>query len=361
MLADVKNDLMYLLNILEYIGKIQKYTEKIDSHEEFYEINDQMNFNGSINLLANIGENVSRISNELKAEYTEMEWRQIKNFRNKIVHDYVGIDIILTYDIIKNDLSKLQQKIEEIIKIKTFCSRDHIRFIHAIIWLTTYGMGRLRLDLRRVLQRNYADGRILERSVVMIAYFRKQLDTIADSLTSLPDEDFRKLADSCTGILKKGGKIIASGLGKNVPVCEKFVGTMNSLGMDARFLHTNSAVHGDIGMVSPNDIALILSKSGDTIESIILAEHLLVRGAETWYVSFNKKGKLSSMLERGIVLRLKEEGDPWNIVPNNSTTVYLMLLQGLAIQIADSMNIQLHDFKINHPGGGIGEKLKDIS
>jgi uncharacterized protein with HEPN domain len=118
MLADVRNDLMYLLNILEYVGKIRKYTEKIDSPEEFYEINDQMNFNGSINLLANIGENVSRISSELKAEYAEIEWQQIKDFRNKIVHDYVGIDLILTYDIIKNDLAKLQQKIEEIIKAK---------------------------------------------------------------------------------------------------------------------------------------------------------------------------------------------------------------------------------------------------
>ncbi|MDR1301692.1 MAG: DUF86 domain-containing protein [Treponema sp.] len=118
MLADIRNDLMYLLNILEYIGKIQKYTEEIDSPEEFYEKNDQMNFNGSINLLANIGENVSRISNELKVEYTEIEWQQIKDFRNKIVHDYVGIDLILTYDIIKNDLTKLQEKIEKIIKVK---------------------------------------------------------------------------------------------------------------------------------------------------------------------------------------------------------------------------------------------------
>jgi uncharacterized protein with HEPN domain len=64
MLVDVKNDLMYLLNILEYIGKIQKYTEETNSPEELYEINDQMNFNGSINLLANIGENVLRISVE---------------------------------------------------------------------------------------------------------------------------------------------------------------------------------------------------------------------------------------------------------------------------------------------------------
>jgi uncharacterized protein with HEPN domain len=118
MLANIKNDLMYLLNILEYIGKIQKYTEEINSPEKLYELNDQLNFNGSINLLANIGENVSRISNELKEEYAEIEWQQIKDFRNKIVHDYVGIDLILTYDIIKNDLNNLQPRIEEIIKTK---------------------------------------------------------------------------------------------------------------------------------------------------------------------------------------------------------------------------------------------------
>jgi uncharacterized protein with HEPN domain len=110
---------MYLLNILEYIGKIQKYTEEINSPEEFYETNDQLNFNGSINLLANIGENISRISSGLKAEHGEIEWRQIKDFRNKIIHDYTGIDLILTYDIIENDLIKLQEKIEEIIKVKT--------------------------------------------------------------------------------------------------------------------------------------------------------------------------------------------------------------------------------------------------
>ncbi|MDR1232134.1 MAG: DUF86 domain-containing protein [Spirochaetaceae bacterium] len=83
MLADIRNDLMYLLNILEYIGKIQKYTEKINSPEEFYEINDQLNFNGSINLLANIGENATRISSELKEKHSEIEWRQIRGFRNK--------------------------------------------------------------------------------------------------------------------------------------------------------------------------------------------------------------------------------------------------------------------------------------
>ncbi|MDR2171406.1 MAG: DUF86 domain-containing protein [Planctomycetaceae bacterium] len=118
MFAKIKNDLLYLLNILEHIGKIQKYTENANSPDEFYELNEQLNFNATINLLANIGENISKISNELKTEYPEIEWRQIKDFRNKIIHNYVGIDFILTYNIIKHDLKKLQPKFEEIIKTK---------------------------------------------------------------------------------------------------------------------------------------------------------------------------------------------------------------------------------------------------
>jgi uncharacterized protein with HEPN domain len=118
MLANVKNDLLYLLNILEYIGKIGKYTVGTKSPEELYELNEQLNLNATINLLANIGENVSKISNELKMEYKEIEWQRIKDFRNKIVHDYVSIDLVITYDIIEKELPKLQSGVEKIIKTK---------------------------------------------------------------------------------------------------------------------------------------------------------------------------------------------------------------------------------------------------
>ena len=158
--------------------------------------------------------------------------------------------------------------------------------------------------------------------------------------------------------MNKGGKVIASGLGKNVPICEKFVGTMNSLGMDARFLHTNTAVHGDLGIVEENDIVLLLSKSGNTVETILLANYLKERGTEVWLLTFNENSKLLNSVSHYLLLRLINEGDPWDIVPNNSTTVYLILLQGLAMQLADRKGITLNDFKRNHPGGGIGAKLR---
>ncbi|MCL2720502.1 MAG: DUF86 domain-containing protein [Treponema sp.] len=109
---------MYLFNILEYIGRIWKYTEEINDADELFEKNEQLNLNASLTLLANIGENVSKISEKLKKEYSNIEWKQIKEFRNKIVHDYTGIDLVIVYEIITNDLKILNPEIEKIIKEK---------------------------------------------------------------------------------------------------------------------------------------------------------------------------------------------------------------------------------------------------
>jgi len=118
MLANEKNDLLYLLNILEYIEKIWKYTEKTKDAEELFELNEQMNLNASLTLLANIGENVSKTTDKLKDEYPSVEWQKIKNFRNRIIHDYVGIDLAIVYEIITNDLKALKPEIVKIIKEK---------------------------------------------------------------------------------------------------------------------------------------------------------------------------------------------------------------------------------------------------
>ena len=107
-----------MLNILEYIGKIWKYTEKTNDAEELFELNEQMNLNASLTLLANIGENVSKTTDELKNEYPNIEWQKIKKFRNRIVHDYIGIDLAIVYEIITNDLKALKPEIVKIIKEK---------------------------------------------------------------------------------------------------------------------------------------------------------------------------------------------------------------------------------------------------
>ncbi len=194
----------------------------------------------------------------------------------------------------------------------------------------------------------------------MNAYFAELLSTVAESLNSVDDEKFSQLVDDSVGVLANGGKVIVSGLGKNVPVCEKFVGTMFSFGKSAAFLHTNTAVHGDIGIVTEKDLVIVLTKSGETAESVYLTELLKQRGAILWLLSFKKNSTLAAQIPNSIILSLKHEGDMWDIVPNNSTTVTLMILQALAIQIAQNTKVTLPEFKRNHPGGHIGVQLKNV-
>ena len=105
----------------------------------------------------------------------------------------------------------------------------------------------------------------------MKTYFEEQMQVINNAVKSLDTETFTQLVTECEAVLSDGHKIILSGLGKNVPVCEKFVGTMNSFGLAAAFMNTNTAVHGDIGMVQNGDLVIILTKSGDTSESVYLS------------------------------------------------------------------------------------------
>ncbi|MDR2554236.1 MAG: SIS domain-containing protein [Fibromonadaceae bacterium] len=191
----------------------------------------------------------------------------------------------------------------------------------------------------------------------MKKYFASIIENIDLSFAGLDEASFSALLADCENTIKNGGKIVASGLGKNVPICEKFVGMMNSLGLESAFLHTNTAMHGDIGLIKENDIVLILSKSGSTAESVLFAEYIKEHKAKKWLLSFNDGGSLAKIVPNKLLLPLKHEGDAWDIVPNNSSSCYLILLQGLALYLAERVGVKLEDFKKNHPGGAIGKKL----
>ena len=192
----------------------------------------------------------------------------------------------------------------------------------------------------------------------MEKYFEETLRIITASLKSVDSTVFDRLVDECYETLRSGHKIIASGLGKNVPICDKFVGTMLSLGFDAGFLHTNSAVHGDMGMVRPGDLVIILTKSGSTAESVYLTDLLQKReGVNLWLLSFKHGSVLDKKIGKSLIVEMEHEGDMWNIVPNNSTTLNLIILQAVAMTLAQKMNLTLDDFKQNHPGGAIGVQL----
>ena len=190
-------------------------------------------------------------------------------------------------------------------------------------------------------------------------YFIRDFHIIEEALKSIDVEEMDKLVDACEEKLREGYKIVASGLGKNVPICDKFVGTMLSLGLNANFLHTNTAVHGDMGMVKPGDLVIILTKSGATAESVYLVDLLSKRkGVQLWLLSFKKHSILADKMENKLIITLKHEGDLWDVVPNHSTTINLIILQKVAMELSKRMGLNLDkDFRPNHPGGAIGALL----
>jgi len=133
---------------------------------------------------------------------------------------------------------------------------------------------------------------------------------------------------------------------------------MNSLGLEAAFLHTNTAMHGDLGLIKDDDIVFILSKSGNTPESIVLAEYIRDWPTDSWLLSFNDGGEVAKLVDHTLLLKLDHEGDDWDVVPNNSSSCYLILLQGIALHLARRLDVSLDQFKRNHPGGAIGEQLR---
>ncbi len=190
-------------------------------------------------------------------------------------------------------------------------------------------------------------------------YFLNDSKIIGAALKSIEEKEMDELIDACESTLRSGHKIVASGLGKNVPICEKFVGTMLSLGLDANFLHTNTAVHGDMGMVKPGDLVIVLTKSGATSESIYLVDLLKQReGVQLWLLSFKRHSVLADTMENKLIISLEHEGDLWDILPNHSTTLNLIVLQKVAMELSKRMKLDLDkDFKPNHPGGAIGATL----
>ena len=239
-------------------------------------------------------------------------------------------------------------------------TRRQMKILLAIIWLslTTYAWE----DYDSICGAFYNGLYYLEEALEMesaYGYFDKTVLQLKEALQSVSMSQMDQLITQCEKTLKSGHKIIASGLGKNVPICEKFEGTMLSAGMDAQFLHTNSAVHGDMGMVKPGDLVIVLTKSGSTSESVYLVDLLKKReGIQLWLMSCNEHSVLADSMLNKLIIPLEHEGDPWNIMPNNSTTLFLIVLQQLAMQLIKRMGITLEMFKSNHPGGAIGAKLQ---
>ena len=276
----------------------------------------------------------------------------LKKFTLEIENDSVKIEVD------SNRWENLENYFFELLDGEV--TKRQMKLLLAITYLslTTYAWE----DYDSICGAFYLGSYYLEEALQMesaYSYFDKNMLSIESALKSISASQIENFISACEKTLRNNHKIIVSGLGKNVPIGEKFVGTMLSMGLDANFLHTNSAVHGDMGMIKPGDFVIILSKSGETEESVYLASLLSRReGVNLGVVTFSDHNRLTDLIKQKITIKLDDEGDLWNVLPNNSTTLNLIVLQTVAIEIARRMNVNLErDFKPNHPGGAIGRKL----
>jgi arabinose-5-phosphate isomerase len=153
------------------------------------------------------------------------------------------------------------------------------------------------------------------------------------------------------------GRLVISGIGKSALIAQKIVATLNSTGTPALFMHAADAIHGDLGMIRPEDIVLIISKSGDSPEIKVLVP--LVRGFGNFLIGMG--GKLDSFLAQHANLYLnttvQQESCPNNLAPTNSTTAQMVMGDALAVCLMEMKGFASADFAKYHPGGALGKKL----
>src|SRR5882757_8497334 len=193
------------------------------------------------------------------------------------------------------------------------------------------------------------------QNIIPVALRTIQLE--AEAVSGLKDfinEDFIKAVEQ---IALSKGRLVVSGIGKSAVVAQKIVATLNSTGTAALFMHAADAIHGDLGMIQPDDIVLLISKSGDSPEIKVLAP--LIKNFGNLLIGM--VGNLQSYLaqQSNIILNttVNKEACPHNLAPTTSTTAQMVMGDALAICLMELKDFNSADFAKYHPGGTLGKKL----
>lgn len=167
-------------------------------------------------------------------------------------------------------------------------------------------------------------------------------------------EDFARAVET---IARSDGRVIVSGVGKSGLVGRKIAATLTSTGTPATFLHPADSVHGDLGIVGKSDVAILISKSGESDEVLGLLDHLKRLGVCTIALTGNAQSTLARHSDVALDGWVKEEACPHDLAPTTSTTVALALGDALAIALLEEKGFDAADFARLHPGGAIGRRL----
>ncbi|EON76938.1 Arabinose 5-phosphate isomerase [Lunatimonas lonarensis] len=158
-------------------------------------------------------------------------------------------------------------------------------------------------------------------------------------------------------ILNSSGRVVVTGIGKSALIAGKIVATFNSTGTPALFLHAADAIHGDLGMIKPEDVVICLSKSGNTPEIKVLAPLLKRLGSKLVALVSQRDSYLAQHADYVLFAGFKAEACPNNLAPTTSTAVHMAMGDALAVCLLEARGFSAEDFARYHPGGSLGKQL----
>ena len=173
-------------------------------------------------------------------------------------------------------------------------------------------------------------------------------------LTSVLDASFEQAVET---MLKCRGRVVTTGIGKAGLVARKIAATLASTGTPAFFLHPAEATHGDLGMITSDDVALALSNSGQTEEILRIIPSLKHLRVPLIAITSNAKSDLVRLADTALVMAIDREACPLNLAPTSSTTAMMALGDALALCLLEARGLTPQDYALFHPGGSLGRRL----
>ena len=190
---------------------------------------------------------------------------------------------------------------------------------------------------------------------------KKVLQTEADALEILKNALPNDFSDLVKLILSLNGRVIVSGVGKSGHIGNKIAATLASTGTPAFFIHATEASHGDLGMITENDLCLLISNSGETSEIFDILTHARRFNIPVATISSNSESTLVKSADFKLCLPVVDEACPIGMAPTTSTTMMLALGDALAVALMEAKKFNTENFKVFHPGGKLGAKMMTVS
>jgi arabinose-5-phosphate isomerase len=197
----------------------------------------------------------------------------------------------------------------------------------------------------------------LPRTEHVLQLARQVLDIEADAVRHLGTRLDHHFVRALQLMLDCRGRVVVTGMGKSGHIGGKIAATLASTGTPAFFVHPGEASHGDLGMITPDDVVLALSNSGESNEIVSIVQLIKRRGAKLVAMTGNPQSTLAREANAHLDASVDKEACPLNLAPTASTTAALALGDALAVVLLDARGFSADDFARTHPGGSLGRRL----